>query len=132
MTEASEPRQGVTGRIDKLVGDFMPGPDAPGGKRLPLAVPVHIFKDRVAVFKKPDPGHPQLVRVIQSSKDGSYRCALPPGEYTVVPVVDGELRYNATQFKEVDGKMQAVWPTIEVTGNRWTTLNISDTSQATF
>ena len=124
--------QGIAGKIEKMVGNFMPGPDRTGGSREAMSVPVHVFRGDVAIFKEPDPKHPKLVKIVQSGKDGSYRCALPPGTYTVVPVIDGELRYNVMKAKRVGGKVVAVWPTVAVKKDQWTKLKISDTSEATF
>ncbi len=121
--------QGVKGKVVKLTGNFMPTPDAtPGGSRTPLAVPVHIFKGKVKTFQKPNPKHPQLVKIVNSGKDGDYRCVLPAGEYTVVAVIDGRLYLNAWSS---DGKHRC-WATVKVKAGEWTAWDIQDTSSAVF
>ena len=115
--------QGVKGTVIKLRGDFMPG-SAPGSET-PLSVPVHIFKGKVKAFEKPDPKHPDLVKIVHSDKDGRYNLVLPPGEYTVVAEINGKLYLNS-----FDG--QGFWSSIQVKTDQWTRWHIRDTSEATF
>ena len=121
----AEEKQGITGKVLKLKGDFMPGPEPAKGTREPLPVPVWVFKGTVKVFEKPDPKHPSLIKTVQADKDGTYRVGLPPGEYTVVAEIDGKLYLN--RFTG-DGN----WATVKVEADKWTTFNIEDTSGAAF
>jgi len=124
-----EGAEGIAGRVLKLSGNFMPDPGGgSGGLRQPLAVPVHVFRGKVKVFQRPDPKHPQLVRIVNSAKDGSYRSGLPPGEYTLVAEIDKRLYLNIQTF---DGK-HAYWATITVKAGQWATVNIEDTRSAAF
>ena len=126
----SEPSdaQGVSGKVVKLSGNFMPGPGPARGGRTPLSVPVHIFRGKVKTFEKPDPGHPALAKIVQADKDGNYRCSLPPGEYTVVAEIDGKLYLNLFTFDEKD----PCWGTVQVVQGKWSSFNIEDTSSAVF
>ena len=126
--EPAKAEQGVAGTIVKLVGNFMPGPDGPKGTTMPQAVPVHVFKGKVKVFQEPDPEHPAFVGTTQADEEGAFRIPLPPGDYTVVPEIDGKLQLNIQTF---DGK-HACWATVKVEAGKWTTFNVRDTSQAAF
>ena len=126
--EGEQMPQGITGKVVKITGNLMPGPGPTGSAKTPLAVPVHIFKGKVRVFKKPDPEHPQLVKTLQAGKDGSFWTGLPPGEYTVVAEINGELYLNVQSF---DGK-HALWATVEVKEGVWATTLIEDTRGAAF
>jgi hypothetical protein len=126
---AAEPAQGVSGKVIKMTGNFMPGPGPrPGGTQAPLSVPVHVFKGKVAPFLKPDPKHPQLVKIVNSDRDGTYRVALEPGEYTLVAEIEAKLYLNS--FTDSAGKM--VWSTITVAAGKWATWDIKDSSGAAF
>ena len=121
-----EARQGVRGVVEKLSGNFMPGPGrGAGGRREPLSVPVHVFKGKVKVFVKPDPKHPQLVAIVKSGKDGRYKVPLEPGEYTVVAEIDGKLYLNIFTGA-------GFWPTVKVKPGEWTHWDIQETSEAAF
>ncbi len=121
--------EGVTGKVVKLKGNFMPGPGAAGGQRIPLSVPVHIFKGKVKPFKTPDRKHPQLVKVVQSAKDGSFKAALPPGVYTVVAEIKGKLHLNIYTVVRPEGMR---WGTVTVEKDKWTPCNIDDASEAAY
>ncbi len=123
-----EGTEGIAGRVLKMSGNFMPGDGRDRGVCQPLAVPVHVFQSKVKVFQEPAPKHPQLVKIVNSDKEGNYRCALPPGEYTVVAVIDKRLYLNIQTF---DGK-HAYWATVTVKAEQWATMNIEDTSSAAF
>lgn len=137
LTAANDhaPKQGITGKVIKMKGNFMPtivepGAPAPANQSLTaLSVPVHVFKGRVAIFEKPDPKHPALVKTVQSGKDGSYRLALEPGEYTVVAEIHGKLYLNSFTNGD-DGKMY--WSTITVKANEWARQDVNDSSEAAF
>ena len=121
--------QGLTGKVVKLVGNFMPGPGPRlGATRTPLSVPVHVFRGKVAPFLKPNRKHPQLVRVVQAGRDGAYRIALPPGEYTAVAEINGRMYLNIQAM----GPGGPVWASVQVRAGKWTTFNIADTSKAAF
>lgn len=126
--QASATGSGIEGEVVKLKGNFMPGPGSSGGVRAPLSVPVHVFHGRVRVFDVPDPLHPALHRTLQADAEGRFRCALPPGEYTVVAEIDGKLYLNIHTF---DGK-DAYWATVEVRKGGWTAVRIEDTTEAAF
>jgi hypothetical protein len=127
---ANEPAQGISGKVIKMTGDFMPsiGPRKNGGRTSPLLVPVHIFKGKLKPFEKPNPNHPQLAMIVNSDKDGSFRAALEPGEYTVVAEINGKLYLNC--FTDNAGGM--AWCTVTVEAGSWATTAIKDSSQATF
>ena len=128
-------KQGVTGKVIQKKGNFMPGPapepGAPAPKRteITLSVPVHVFKGKVDTFEAPNPKHPSLVKIVKAGKDGVYKVALDPGEYTVVAEIAGKLYLNAFSGGEA-GKMS--WMTVTVKAGEWTKFNIEDTSQAAF
>lgn len=128
-------KQGITGKVIQKKGNFMPGPapapGAPAPKRteLALSVPVHIFKGKIATFEAPNPKHPSLVKIVKAGKDGVYKLALEPGEYTAVAEIDGKMYLNAFTAGEA-GKM--TWMTVTVKAGEWTKFNIEDTSQAAF
>jgi hypothetical protein len=128
---ANDGRQGIRGTVIKLTGNHMPGP-GPGGRggRSALSVPVHVFRGPVSIFKKPNRKHPQLVQVVQSGKDGRFAVALPPGEYTVVAEINGELYLNLMQMDFATRK--PVWGTARVKPGAWTTFNVVDSSGAAF
>lgn len=128
-----KPVQGIKGKVVKMSGNFMPTitddtkPAKPDDskKTVPLSVPVHVFKGKVQVFKKPNPGHEQFVKIVTSDKDGMYSIALNPGEYTVVAEINGELYLNSFSGG-------GSWTTVTVTAGKWTEMNISDSSDAVF
>jgi hypothetical protein len=126
--------QGVTGKVLKFKGNMMPGPTEPGVAApparagAPLAVPVHIFKGKVVPFAKPDPKHPALVQIVQAGKDGVYKLALPPGEYTAVAEIKGQMYLNL----QISAEGTTYWYPVEVSAGRWTTFNIEETSEASF
>ena len=131
---AEDGKQGIQGKVLKMKGNFMPGPGprpgAPkeagaGGTMTPLSVPVHVFKGKVKPFDKPDPKHAQLVKVVQADKDGAFKLALPPGEYTVVAEISGKMYLNIVQG---DG----TWATVKVEADKWTTFNVEETTDAAF
>ena len=120
---AAKPSQGVRGRVVKLVGDFTLDP--PRGRRLPQAVPVHVFRGRLLPLEKPDPKHPALIKIVQPGRDGRFEIALPPGEYTLVAEIDGELYINSWME---DG----CWAVVDVRPGRWTDYVIENVLEATF
>lgn len=120
--------QGLRGKVVKLEGDFMPWVgDEPRqrNKTTPLQVSVHIFKGSVKVFENPDEKHPSFLQKVQTKADGSYECALPPGEYTAVAEINGKLYLNAFQS---DG----TWSTVTIEAKQWKTWDIRDSSDAAF
>lgn len=127
---AEQAKQGVSGKIVALKGNFMPGPGPVRGAQEPLSVPVHVFRGKVEVTDKPDPKHPALVKTVKADEKGEYRVALEPGDYTVVAEIDGKLYLNVMEFDSATGK--AVWPTVKVQPGKWTPWTIKDTSGAAF
>jgi len=118
--------QGVRGRVLKLTGNHMPGPGiGGGGATKPLAVPVHVFKGQLKPIDKPDPDHPQLVKIVKSNTQGKFVAGLEPGEYTVVAEIDGKLYLN---LQTGSGH----WHPVTVKPDTWTRFNIEDTSDAAF
>jgi len=115
--------QGIRGKVVKRSGNFMPGMGSSSGKEKPLAVPVHVFQGKVKTMKKPDPKHKAAVAVVKADRQGYYEVGLPPGEYTVVAEIDGELYLNS---REGDGN----WTTVSVLPARWTEWDIEETSDA--
>ncbi len=92
--EQTEPatQQGIQGRVVKLLGDFTLEP--PLGEIVPEPVPVHVFRGRLAPIDAPNPQHAALVKIIQPDEEGRFRLSLPPGEYTLVAEIDGQLYLN--------------------------------------
>lgn len=125
--------QGVKGKVIKMVGDFMPtvvdennpAQQKNRQKLQPLPVKVHVFKGKVRIFEKPDPKHPQLVKIVTSNKDGEYSVELEPGKYTVVAEIGGKLYLNSFQSDNT-------WTTCNVVEGKWTEHDIRDTSEAAF
>jgi hypothetical protein len=116
----------IEGRVIKLTGDFMPGPEATQGKRTPLAVPVHVFRGKLQPFAEPNAEHPQLVAIVQSDAAGTFSVTLPAaGTYTMIAVIDGKMYLNT-----YDGEMN--WSSIEVKADAVATWIIEDSSAATF
>ena len=120
-----KPAEGCTGTVLELKGNHMPGPGVKPKNGTPMSVPVYIFKGKVKQFKKPDPKHKQLAKIINSDKDGKFQIDLPPGEYTAVAVIKGKMYLNSFQG---DG----TWTTFTVTKGQYTNVIIKDTSQAFF
>jgi hypothetical protein len=118
-------QQGVSGRVEKWTGDFMPGPGPGKGKVEALSVPVHVFKGRVPSTTKPDPSHPQLVAIVKSDANGFYMKDLEAGEYTVVAEINGALYLNS-----YSGANE--WSSINVASSKWTNHEIVDSSEASF
>jgi hypothetical protein len=123
--------QGVMGTVVKLEGNFMPGPGPrPGARRTPLSTPVHVFRGLVEPFKKPDPDHPKLVKIVKADEKGQFKLALPPGVYTVVAEVDGKMYLNL--FRMDPQTRRSVWGSVTVRPNKWTQMTIEETSGAAF
>ena len=120
---AAKPVQGIRGRVIKLVGDFTMDP--PMGERVPQSVPVHVFKGRVKPQDKPDPRHPQLLRIVKSGRDGRFELALPPGEYTLVAEIDGKLYLN-------NWADDGCWAPVTVKPGKWTEFVLENVLEATF
>jgi predicted secreted protein len=132
-------RQGVRGKVTKLVGNHMPGiimepgigigGGNRGGGGRPLSVPVHVFKGKVKVDHNnppaPDAKHPQLVKVVQANKKGLYILALEPGDYTVVAEINGKLYLNSFAGA-------GHWSTVTINADEWKVHNIVDSSEAAF
>jgi hypothetical protein len=119
-------KEGCMGLVSKLTGNHMPGPTrGVSSKGKPLSVAVYIFKGRVKVFNNPDPKHKQLLKSVQSGKDGKFKLVLEPGVYTAVAVINGKMYLNSF----IDG---GTWSTFTVTKGKYTNVNIQDTSQAVF
>ncbi|MEX0704853.1 MAG: hypothetical protein WD069_22330 [Planctomycetales bacterium] len=117
--------QGIRGQVVKLVGSFLPGAGPEQGSREPLAVPVHVFGGRVEPFDKPDPKHPALVQIVRADAEGRFELPLPPGEYTVIPEIDGQLYLNNWLD---DGS----WATVKVEPDEWAEHTIEDVREAAF
>ncbi|MGQ9662360.1 MAG: hypothetical protein ACUVWX_08505 [Kiritimatiellia bacterium] len=115
--------QGIRGQVVKLVGDFTMDP--PTGQRVPISVPVHVFRRRIQPFEKPNSQHPALVKVLHSDKEGKFEIELPPGEYTVVIELSGKLYLN--NWME-DG----CWAVTVVKAGAWTQCTIEDVLEAMF
>ena len=92
-------------------------------------MPVHIFKGQIKVIETPDGRHPAFVRKVQADAEGTFRCALPPGEYTVVAEINGKLYLNS--FTDGGGG-GLVWSTVKVEKQKWTAITIEDSSEAFF
>jgi len=122
--------QGCKGFVEELKGNFMPSPKPVDrrtgiGRGKPLSVPVYIFQGRVKVFKKPDPKHEQLIKIVQSGKNGKFKLDLPPGRYTAVAVIDGKMYLNLSSNA-------GTWSTFSVFKGKYTTITIRNTSHAAF
>lgn len=115
--------QGIKGRVIKLVGDFTMDP--PSGTRVPLIVPVHVFKGKLQPLAKPDPRHATFLTVIRPGPDGSFELPLPPGLYTLVAEINGQLYLN-------NWTDDGCWAPVTVRPGAWTNYTIEDVLEATF
>ena len=124
-------KQGVSGLVVALSGNQQPriGIGRPAARR-PISVPVHVFRGRLKPFEKPVKMHDQLVKIIQSDKAGKFKIELPPGVYSIVPVIDGKLNTRRGEMDSRTGKM--LWPSLRVFPGQFTPLTIEDTSKAVF
>lgn len=122
----------ITGRVEKMTGDFMPGPGSPSGTVTPLAgVPVHVFRGTLAPVATPDPKHPQLVATVTTDAKGGFSVDLKaPGRYTVVAEIDGQLYLNS--YADAPDGQGGVWSYLDLAEGETRTLTIQDSSQATF
>lgn len=125
--------QGVRGEVRKLTGDQMPNsPDQPSSGKTELV------QTTVWIFAAPIPGnssprwpvaeaeqHPNLVRQVESDRNGCYQVELPPGEYTIFSQYDDYLYLNSFQG---DGSYSSV----EVLPNQLIELNLTNTENAFF
>ena len=93
--------QGITGKIEFLEGNFMPGPGATGGSKKAVQRCIYVYKAR-----KPSEGestggfYPMTKEKAlfsgMSCKDGSYTIGLPEGYYSVFVLEDGKLYANGS------------------------------------
>lgn len=94
-------KQGLKGQIHFMSGNFMPGPDAKGGK-------TETVQRRVFVFPlfKPDGNMagafldsakaPAPIFKGSSCPDGTFGVSLPPGNYSLMVMEKGRLYANGT------------------------------------
>ncbi|GMV82483.1 MAG: hypothetical protein AMXMBFR7_36670 [Planctomycetota bacterium] len=115
--------QGIRGKVVRMVGDFTLDP--PTGQKLPMAVPVHVFRGPLQPLEKPDPRHPALVVIVQAGENGCFELALPAGEYTLVAEIEGELYLN--NWLE-DGS----WAVCIVPAGEWVDYIIQDFKDANY
>jgi hypothetical protein len=92
-------KQGVKGQIHFQSGNFMPGPDAKGGKTEPVQRRVFIFPVFRVVGAMPggfldSSLAPAPVFKGPSCPDGTFGAALPPGSYSVMVMEKGRLYAN--------------------------------------
>jgi hypothetical protein len=92
-------RQGVTGTVLWLEGNFMPGPGAPSGSALPVERGVYIYRAaHTADAEGTGPFYhrinTELVSVVNSDGDGFFQAALDPGWYSVLVYEDTALYAN--------------------------------------
>ncbi|NEQ44311.1 MAG: carboxypeptidase regulatory-like domain-containing protein [Leptolyngbya sp. SIOISBB] len=125
--------QGVRGKVRKLTGNQMPSsPDQPNSGNMELV------QTTVWIFTAPIPGngsprwpvaeaeqHSNLVRQVESDRNGCYRVELPPGEYTIFAQYDDHLYLNSFQG---DGS----YSFIEVAPNQLVQLDLTNTENAFF
>jgi hypothetical protein len=121
--------QGLHGKVVKMTGDFMPGPEPPSGTIRPLSVPVHIFRGKVTPFSRPNRNHPRLVKIVKSDSDGYFRCGMPPGEYAAVAEIDGQLHEGVLGSTP---EHKWFWFTVVVEPDKWIRYDIQDHTEATF
>lgn len=125
--------QGVRGAVRKVTGDQLPS-----NPEQPSAGNTELVQTTVWVFAAPISGngsprwpiaeaeqHPQLVRQVESDRNGCYQVELPPGEYTIFAQYDDYLYLNSFQG---DGSYLSV----EVLPNQLTEINLTNTENAFF
>lgn len=90
--------QGVWGIVYFWKGDFMPGPDPPGGSITPVSREIHVYEatrfDQVvnagnAFYQSINT---KFVTKVKSNRSGFFQVALPPGNYSFF-VKEGTLFY---------------------------------------
>jgi formylglycine-generating enzyme required for sulfatase activity len=110
------PQQGVAGCVLSLKeGRAVP---------VPLSVPVYIFARFVPVSEgPPSQQRGALVKKLQSAADGTFRCPLSPGPYTVLAEIDGRT-YPDIQMPT--GPRSAGWPSLRIEGGVWEQCVITD------
>lgn len=126
--------QGVVGRVTVLRGNHMPQiypadipppPQADPAGAPQADAPVHVLRGRHMPFERLDPGASFYLGSSTTGPDGTFRVALPPGEYTVLTEHEGQAYRNSFQ---PDG----AWTTLTVTDGEWTEVLIQDSADATF
>jgi hypothetical protein len=115
--------QGIHGKVIRQVGDFTLDP--PTGQKLPLLVPVHVFRGQLQPFEHPDPGHLAFMKIVRPDNEGRFELSLPVGEYTLVAEIDGRLYLN--NWLE-DGS----WATCIVPPGEWVNYTIKDFRDTTY
>lgn len=95
-----EIKQGISGQVVFLSGNFMPGPGATGGKTEGVQRKIHLFKPFKmppvdgGFYDKEKLGNP--VDEFNSCPDGSFSRFLPDGEYSILVEEKGKLYANST------------------------------------
>jgi hypothetical protein len=82
-----------------------------GSAVTPLVVPLYVLTGKVTPRSKIDPADKDLITTVTTDKAGAFSIPLPPGEYTLVVLVDGSLRGNALN--------QQQWPSVKVGQDKW-------------
>lgn len=130
-TTAAHQPQGIQGRVLKLEGDFMPGPEPVRGQTHPVRTEVWIFSGRIpangsvtwAVSQATQ--HPNFLQQVMSNEAGEFAIELPPGEYTLFARYGDHLYLNAF---EGDGSYSSV----QVLPGAMTAIDLVNSANATF
>ena len=125
--------QGIQGRVRRLQGNHMPSnTDLPiSGSTEFVQTTIWIFADRIPGNSSPQwslaeaEQHPNLVRQVESDRNGDYAVELPPGEYTVFAQYEEVLYLNAFLG---DGSYKS----IEVAPNQIVEFDLTNTENAFF
>lgn len=103
FASAAPEASGVTGKVLFLEGDFMPGPDPPRGKTLPVVRKLLFYQAaRLEQCQPQGSGgffrkvNTPLMGSVVSDKNGRFKISLKPGTYTVVAEEQGQLYANGS------------------------------------
>lgn len=77
--------QGIKGVVVEKRGNCMPPTPCPD---YPISATIRIY----TAFSNRDDASKNLVATVISNDSGEYAASLPPGEYSVIPIQDGEER----------------------------------------
>ena len=125
-------KQGVSGRVIWMEGNFMPSPDrAPDRVGKPAVRTVYIYKEtklaqtegEAPLFSKIEG---DLIAKVKTNKEGYFQCKLSPGKYSIF-TLEEDRKFFANLF-DGDGNIAS----FEVKTNEVTKYNISVNYKAAF
>ncbi|MCY1529854.1 hypothetical protein D9M68_650220 [compost metagenome] len=124
-------RQGVFGQISRAEGNFMPSPDRPTGKTVPVSRLVYIYpclklsdtEGMAPLFTKVNKA---LIEKVKSNEKGYFQIHLAPGWYSAFIVEEGPV-FFANHF-DGNGYVNS----FEVTRHEVTRLDIQVNYEASY